>query len=91
MSNKISKKNDIINDNKKKLSKPAKAAIIIGLVIVIMVGVVMGAYAIIKDNGRKSLLNSDVVQEYDGRYVGRINCSKFDNIDIEQLYTVGGA
>lgn len=91
MSNKISKKNDIINDNKKKLSNPAKAAIIIGLVIVIMVGVVMGAYAIIKDNGRKSLLNSDVVQEYDGRYVGRINCSKFDNIDIEQLYTAGGA
>lgn len=91
MSNKINRKNDIINDNKKKLSKPAKAAIIIGLVIVILVGVVMGAYAIIKDNGRKSLLNSDVVQEYDGRYVGRINCSKFDNIDIEQLYTVGGA
>lgn len=91
MSTKISKKNDIINDNKKKLSKPAKAAIIIGLVIVILVGAVIGAYSIIKDNGRKSLLNSDVVQEYDGRYVGRINCSIHDSIDIEKLYTAGGA
>lgn len=91
MSTKISKKNDIINDNKKKLSKPAKAAIIIGLVIVILVGAVIGAYSIIKDNGRKSLLNSDVVQEYDGRYVGRINCSIHDRIDVEKIYTAGGA
>ncbi len=88
---KTNKQNDIMTDNKRKLSKPAKVAIVIGLVIVILVGVVMGAYAVIKDNGRKSLLNSDVVQEYDGRYVGRINCSIHDRIDVENLYTAGGA
>ena len=88
---KTNKQNDIITDNKRKLSKPARIAIIIGLVIVLLVGAIAGAYAIIKDNGRKSLLNSDVVQEYDGRYVGRINCSIHDRIDVENLYTAGGA
>lgn len=94
MSNKIkktNKQNDIITDNKRKLSKPARIAIIIGLVIVLLVGAIAGAYAIIKNNGKNSLLNSDVVQEYDGRYVGRINCSKYDSIDVEKLYTEGGA
>ena len=38
---KTNKQNDIMADNKRKLSKPAKAAIVIGLVIVILVGVVM--------------------------------------------------
>lgn len=88
---KTNKQNDIITDNKGKLSKPARIAIIIGLVIVLLVGAIAGAYAIIKNNGKKSLLNSDVVQEYDGRYVGRINCSIHDRIDVENLYTAGGA
>lgn len=94
MSNKIkktNKQNDIITDNKRKLSKPARIAIIIGLVIVLLVGTIVGTYAIIKNNGKNSLLNSDVVQEYDERYVGRINCSKHDNLDVESLYTIGGA
>ena len=94
MSNKIkktNKQNDITTDNKRKLSKPARIAIIIGMVIVLLVGAIVGAYAIIKNNGKNSLLNSDVVQEYDGRYVGRINCSKYDSIDVEKLYTEGGA
>ena len=34
---KTNKQNDIMADNKRKLSKPAKAAIVIGLVIVILV------------------------------------------------------
>lgn len=94
MSNKIkktNKQNDIITDNKGKLSKPAKVAVVIGLVVVLLVGVIVGAYAIIKNNGKKSLLNSDVVQVFDGRYVGRVNCSKHDSIDVESLYTIGGA
>lgn len=88
---KTNKQNDIITDNKGKLSKPARIAIIIGLVIVLLVGAIAGAYAIIKNNGKNSLLNTDVVQEYDGRYVGRINCSIHDSIDVEKLYTAGGA
>lgn len=94
MSNKIkktNKQNDIITDNKRKLSKPAKVAVVIGLVVVLLVGVIVGAYAIIKNNGKNSLLNSDVVQEFDGRYVGSVNCSKHDSIDVESLYTIGGA
>lgn len=94
MSNKIkktNKQNDIITDNKRKLSKPARIAIIIGLVIVLLVGTIVGTYAIIKNNGKNSLLNSDVVQEYDERYVGRINCSIHDRIDVEKIYTAGGA
>lgn len=88
---KTNKQNDVITDNKGKLSKPARIAIIIGLVIVLLVGAIAGAYAIIKNNGKNSLLNTDVVQEYDGRYVGRINCSIHDSIDVEKLYTAGGA
>lgn len=94
MSNRIkktNKQNDIITDNKRKLSKPAKVAVVIGLVVVLLVGVIVGAYAIIKNNGKNSLLNSDVVQEFDGRYVGSVNCSKHDSIDVESLYTIGGA
>ena len=94
MSNKIkktNKQNDIITDNRGKLSKPARIAIIIGLVVVLLMGAIAGAYAIIKNNGRKSLLSTDVVQEFDGRYVGKINCSIHDSIDIEKLYTAGGA
>ena len=88
---KTNKQNDIITDNKGKLSKPARIAIIIGLVVVLLVGAIAGAYAIIKNNGKNSLLNTDVVQEYDGRYVGRINCSIHDSIDVEKLYTAWGA
>lgn len=94
MSNKIkktNKQNDIITDNRGKLSKPARIAIIIGLVIVLLVGAIVGAYAIIKNNGKNSLLNTDVVKEFDGRYVGQVNCSIHDSIDIEKLYTAGGA
>lgn len=88
---KTNKQNDVITDNKGKLGKPAKIAIIICLVVVLLVGAIVGAYAIIKNNGKNSLLNTDVVQEYDGRYVGRINCSIHDRIDVENLYTAGGA
>lgn len=94
MSNKIKrteKQKDIITENNRKLGKPAKIALTIGMVIVLLVAAIVGAYIVIKNNGKNSLLNSDVVQEYDGRYVGRVNCSIHDSIDVEELYTAGGA
>lgn len=93
MSNKIKKtsnSNDIITENKRKLSKPAKVGIIVALVIALLVGAVLGAYAIIRENGRKSLLNSNVTQEYDSRYVSQINWNKHQQADIDEIYSLGG-
>lgn len=84
-------KSDIINTgNTWILSKPAKIAIVVALVIVIIVGAVLGAYAIIKNNGKKSLLNADVIQEYDNRYVGEVNWSIHQNVNMDEVYTIGG-
>lgn len=84
-------KSDIINTgNTEILSKPAKIAIVVALVIVIIVGAVLGAYAIIKNNGKKSLLNADVIQEYDNRYVGEVNWSIHQNVNMDEVYTIGG-
>lgn len=83
MSNKIVK-NDV--DGRQTLSKPVKTILIIVLAVVVVVGAVLGAYAIVRSNGKKSLLNSDVVQVYDQRYVSMINCSIHDKIDIEGIY-----
>lgn len=93
MSNKIKKtssSNDIITENKRKLSKPAKVGIIVALVIALLVGAVLVAYAIIRENGRKSLLNSNVTQEYDSRYVSQINWNKHQQADIDEIYSLGG-
>ena len=93
MSNKIKKtssSNDIITESNRRLSNPAKVGIIVALVIVLLVGAVLGAYAIIKENGRKSLLNSNVTQEYDSRYVSQINWNKHQQADIDEIYSLGG-
>ena len=93
MSNKIKKTSsskDIITESNRRLSNPAKVGIIVALVIVLLVGAVLGAYAIIKENGRKSLLNSNVTQEYDSRYVSQINWNKHQQADIDEIYSLGG-
>ena len=88
LKNKSNQKSSNIND-KKKLSKPAKIAIIAALVVVLLVGGALGAYAIIRSHGKNSLLKADVVQEYDGRYVSQISWNTHQNADIDELYSVG--
>lgn len=83
MSNKIVK-NDV--DGRHTLSKPVKTILLIALAVVVVVGAVLGAYAIVRSNGKKSLLNADVVQVYDERYVSMVSCSIHDKIDIEGIY-----
>ena len=72
------------------LNKPAKVSIIVVLVVVVLVGTVIGAYAAVRSHGKKSLLNADVIQEYDSRYVQPISWSIHQNVDMDDLYRQSG-
>lgn len=69
----------------------ATIAIIVVAVIAILAVGIFGAYEIIRSNGKKSLLTSDVIQEYDSRYVTKIDCSIHDSIDVDKLYQAANA
>lgn len=89
MSNKIKKSDVIQAADSKKLNKTTKIAIAVGLVILILLGSLLGGYIIVRENGKKSLLNSNVIQEYDDRYVKAISCNIHQDIDIESVYKSG--
>lgn len=89
MSNKIKKSDVIQTSDSKKLNKATKIAIAVGLVILILLGSLLGGYIIVRENGKKSLLNSNVIQEYDDRYVKAISCNIHQDIDIESVYKSG--
>lgn len=72
------------------LNKPAKVSIIVALVVVVLVGTVIGAYAAVRSHGKQSLLNADVIQEYDSNYVQPISWSIHQNVDMDDLYRQGG-
>ena len=89
MSNKIKNSDVMETADSKKLNKATKIAIAIGLVIIILLGSLLGGYIIVRENGKKSLLNSNVIQEYDDRYVKAISCNIHQDIDIESVYKSG--
>ena len=72
------------------LNKPARVSIIVALVVVVLVGTVIGAYAAVRSHGKQSLLNADVIQEYDSRYVQPISWSIHQNVGMDDLYRQGG-
>lgn len=66
----------------------ATVAIIAVAVVVLLVVGVFGAYSIVRSNGKKSLLSSDVIQEYDSRYAAQIDVNIHQDVSVDEVYEV---